>query len=82
MVCLSREDFARLLDNVTEFWRLLVEFLVGSGCRWGEATALKPGDVNRFENTVRITRAWKRTYDRGGYELGQAHGRVAAARIC
>ena len=42
MVCLSQEDFARLLDNVTEFWRPLVEFLVASGCRWGEATALKP----------------------------------------
>jgi integrase len=70
MVCLSHEDFARLLGNIPEFWRPLVEFLVASGCRWGEATALKPSDINRAENTVRITRAWKRTYDRGGYELG------------
>jgi len=67
MVCLSHEDFARLLDNITEYWRPLVEFLVASGCRWGEATALRPSDVNRFENTVRIRRAWKRTYDGGGY---------------
>jgi integrase len=70
MVCLSREDFARLLANVTEYWQPLVEFLVASGCRWGEATALKPSDINRAEHTVHIARAWKRTYDRGGYELG------------
>jgi integrase len=70
MVCLSRDDFARLLDSVTEPWRPLVEFLVASGCRWGEATALRPSDVDRDSGTVRIARAWKRTYDRGGYELG------------
>jgi len=70
MVCLGQEDFARLLGNIPQFWRPLVEFLVASGCRWGEATALQPCDVDRAANTVRITRAWKRTYDRGGYEIG------------
>lgn len=70
MVCLSHEEFSRLLGNFTEFWRPLVEFLVSSGCRWGEATALKPSDIDRVNGTVRITRAWKRTYDRGGYEIG------------
>jgi integrase len=70
MVCLSHEDFSRLLDNIPEFWRPLVEFLVASGCRWGEATALKPSDIDRANSTVRIARAWKRTYDRGGYEIG------------
>ncbi len=70
MVCLTHEDFLRLLDNITDFWRPLVEFLVASGCRWGEATALKPSDIDRSNGTVRITRAWKRTYDRGGYEIG------------
>jgi integrase len=70
MVCLSKEDFGRLLGNITDYWRPLVEFLVASGCRWGEATALRPADVDRAANTVRISRAWKRTYDRGGYEIG------------
>ncbi|TRW81243.1 site-specific integrase [Mycolicibacterium sp. 018/SC-01/001] len=70
MVCLSHEDFARLLANVTDHWKPLVEFLVASGCRWGEATALRPSDIDLATNTVRITRSWKRTYDRGGYELG------------
>jgi integrase len=71
MVCLSREEFAGLLDAVTEPWRPLVEFLVASGSRWGEATALRPGDIDRAKGTVRITRAWKRTYARGGYELAR-----------
>src|SRR3954451_16008248 len=70
MVCLTHDEFAKLLGAVTEPWRPLVEFLVASGCRWGEATALRPSDVDREAGTVRITRAWKRTYDRGGYELG------------
>jgi integrase len=70
MVCLSRAEFGRLLDAVTEHWRPLVEFLVASGCRWGEATALRPSDVDRENGTVRIARAWKRTYTKGGYELG------------
>jgi integrase len=70
MVCLSREEFTRLLEASTKPWRPLVEFLVASGCRWGEATALRPSDVDREEATVRITRAWNRTYATGGYELG------------
>ena len=72
MVALTPQDFARLLEAVPEYWRPLVEFLVASGARWGEATALRPSDVNRTEGTVRITRAWKRTYEAGGfgYEIG------------
>jgi len=72
MVALTPQDFARLLDAVPEFWRPLVEFLVASGARWGEVTALRPADVNRTDGTVRITRAWKRTYEAGGvgYEIG------------
>lgn len=70
MICLTRDDFARLLGNITDHWKPPVEFLVASGCRWSEATALKPSDINAAEDTVRITRAWKRTYDRGGYEIG------------
>jgi integrase len=65
---LSRDEFTQLLDSTTEPWRPLLEFLVASGCRWGEATALKPSDVDREAGTVRIRRAWK--YDSGGYHIG------------
>jgi len=69
MVCLTPEQFDRLLNAVTEGWRPLVEFLVTSGCRWGEAAALRPRNVNRDTGTVNIVQAWK--YGAGGYRLGQ-----------
>jgi integrase len=66
---LSRDEFARLLAAVTEPWRPLVEFLVASGCRWSEASGLKPEDVDRDAGTVRIARSWKHSRT-SGYEVG------------
>lgn len=68
MVFLERDEFALLLEHTSEYWRPLVSFLVASGCRWSEATALKPGAVDRQAGTVRITKAWKT--GAGGYTLG------------
>lgn len=79
MVFLNHEDFATLLAAVPEHWRPLVEFLVASGARWSEATALKPGDVDRTHNTVRITRAWKR--GGGGYRIGPPKTRRSVRTI-
>lgn len=69
MICLTRDEFHILLDAVPQYWKPLVEFLVASGCRWGEATALKPGAVDRNAGTVRVTKAWK-VNPEGGYTLG------------
>jgi integrase len=77
IVFLSRQQYATLLANVTEYWRPLVEFLVASGARFGEVTALRPGDVDRDAGTVRISRAWKRTYDSAGHEMGTTKTRRA-----
>jgi len=65
---LTRAEFAALLEATTEYWRPLMAFLVASGCRWGEAVALKPGDVNRETGTVSIRRAWN--YSSEGYKIG------------
>ena len=77
----SRSVFACSLlvkiDNVTEPWRPLVEFLVASGARWGEVTALRPSDVDRVAGTVRITRAWKPIA--GGYESAHRRPRSRCA---
>lgn len=70
MVFLTGEQYSKLHDNIALRWQPLVEFLVASGARWGEVTALRPSDVNRDDCTVRISRAWKRTYESGGYALG------------
>jgi hypothetical protein len=68
MCFLEPWEYHLLRDAVPEFWRPLVEFLVVSGARWSEATALRPDDVDRAAGTVRITRAWKT--GAGGYRLG------------
>lgn len=60
MVFLSHDEFNRLLEEIPEVWQPLTEFLVTSGARWSEATALYPSDVTRANHTVRISRAWKR----------------------
>jgi integrase len=80
IVFLTSEQFTLLRDSVTEPWRPLVEFLVASGCRWGEATALQPEDVDRDESTVRITRAWG--YQAGvGYTIGPPKTRKSRRTI-
>lgn len=68
MVFLTRDQFAHLHAAVTEPWKPMVEFLVASGCRLGEALALKPSDVDLDNNTVRVMRAWKRSSS--GYTIG------------
>jgi integrase len=69
MVFLTHEEFALLHPCVSEHWQPLVEFLVASGARFGEATALKPGDINLAENTVDIRRAWRYVIGEG-FQLG------------
>jgi integrase len=69
MVFLTHEEFALLHSCVSEHWQPLVEFLVASGARFGEATALKPGDINLAEGTVDIRRAW-RYVPGAGFQLG------------
>ncbi|MEC4856701.1 site-specific integrase [Mycobacteroides chelonae] len=65
---LSRPEFDTLHDAVTGHWQSLVRFLVVSGCRFNEATALTPADINTDEGTVRIRQSWK--HGTGGYRLG------------
>ncbi|MGB3482490.1 MAG: site-specific integrase [Mycobacterium sp.] len=65
---LSHDEFATLHGKVTEAWQPMVRFLVASGARISEVTALRPTDVQRDESTVRISRAWKR--GPGGYTIG------------
>lgn len=61
MCFLTAAEFTALRDAMTERWRPLTTFLVTTGCRFSEATALQPRDVNVELGTIRITRAWKYT---------------------
>lgn len=62
MVALSQAEFATLLHFVPERGKPLIMWLAGTGMRWGEATALTWGDIDRSGTTtlVRIDKAWQK----------------------
>lgn len=67
-VFLTRAEFQILKAAFSEHYQPLVEFLVASGCRFNEAVALRPSDVDTVRGTVRIARAWKQ--DGTNYTMG------------
>ncbi len=75
MVFLSRQDVNTLTAATREHYRPMVLFLVLTGLRWSEATALTVSDVQLMgRQVVTVTKAWKR--QPGGYmELGEPKSR-------
>lgn len=65
---LTHEEFGRLVDATPEHYRHFVIFLVGTGLRWSEATALQVQHVEREAGVVRVRRAWKKV--KGGWKIG------------
>lgn len=65
---LTHDEAGALIDATTEHYRPLVIFLLGTGLRWSEATALQTRHVDTGTGTVRVQRAWKRIP--GGWEIG------------
>jgi integrase len=59
MVFLEVAEFEQILSFMTDRWKPLARFLVLTGARFGEATALTVGDVDRKHMTCRIAKAWK-----------------------
>jgi integrase len=54
---------------VDDHWRPLVLLLIGTGLRWGEATALTVADLDPQGASVRVTKASKRG-EQGTFRLG------------
>ncbi|MFF2651509.1 tyrosine-type recombinase/integrase [Streptomyces sp. NPDC058045] len=72
MVFLEHEEYARISAEIRAFDPAaadLADFLVGTGMRWGEATALQTRDINWTTGKVNVQRAWKRQDD-GSFQLG------------
>jgi integrase len=67
MVFLSPDEFVELLSFIPPRWQPLVFLLASTGMRWGEVTALKPGDFDIANRTVTVSRAWKKSRKRGWY---------------
>lgn len=62
-VFLNPGEVAILVGAIPAHYQPLVLFLVGTGCRFGEATALEVGDIDLDRSTpvAYIRRAWNRT---------------------
>ena len=64
-VFLTPHEFDQIITHIPAHYKPLVAFLVDTGCRWGEATALTWADVNLSVQppTARISKAWKKGVD-------------------
>lgn len=67
MVFLTADEFTELLGYIPAHYQPLVLLLASTGLRWGEATALKPSDIDATALTLRVSRAWKSSKSRGWY---------------
>jgi integrase len=65
---LTPEEFMAVREHIAPTYLPLTDFLAGTGCRFGEASAVTVASVNRTAWTVRISQAWKRTPD--GWQVG------------
>jgi integrase len=57
---LTHPEWAAIHDALPESKRALPYFLIGTGLRWSEATALQVRHVNLEQGTVRVLQAWKK----------------------
>ncbi len=81
MVFLTRDEFAVVHAAIAQpMLADLALWLVSTGMRFGEATALAPEDVDLAAGTCRITKAWKHTGDYNR-ELGPPKSRRSVRTI-
>ncbi|MBG0740679.1 site-specific integrase [Paeniglutamicibacter antarcticus] len=59
---LTHREFGLIMDGMKQAYKVFTEFLVMTGTRFGEATAVTVADVDLLAKpaTVRINKAWKR----------------------
>lgn len=76
---LSYEEADILVSSMPAHYKPLVTFLLGTGMRWSEATAVETRHVNLAAGTVRVEQAWKRTP--GGFVLGSPKSRKAKRTV-
>lgn len=79
-VYLTHEEFALLSSWVPERWRLFPTFLVGTGVRFGEATALTVGHLDLPHGSAHVRQAWEDTSG-GPAKLGTTKTRKSKRTI-
>ncbi len=67
-IFLTNEELTTIMATLRDGYVPFVDFLVGTGARFSEATALTWGDISDGPTTaVSINKAWKRSEKRGWY---------------
>ncbi|MFE3196291.1 tyrosine-type recombinase/integrase [Nocardia sp. NPDC059240] len=64
-VFLRPPEFQAILVEMPERWHAITLFLVSSGARFSEASALTVADIDHWAQTCSITKAWKDTRAKG-----------------
>jgi len=74
---ITHAEWRKIMENMEEHYRPFFTFQVGSGCRFGESTALLASDFDLdpiqldperpIAPSVRITKAWKQDDNKGWY---------------
>lgn len=67
---LTHEEFGRLYAAADPHYQPLIAFLVGTGLRWSEATAIQARHVDLERGTVRVQQAWKWEGKGKGHVIG------------
>ncbi|TDH57517.1 site-specific integrase [Mycobacterium eburneum] len=71
MVFLEVDEFALVRDCIKQDrYRQLALWLVTTGMRFSEATALRPADIDPKTKVARVRRAWKYTTSRSTIKIG------------
>lgn len=79
MCVLEPEEIDQLLDVIDSYYRDFIIVLLGTGMRWGEATALTTNDITIHPQrvSIRVNKGWERVR-KGPDKLGS--GKTKAAR--
>lgn len=64
MRILTADEYAGVIERIDPHYRPLVDFLAGTGARWGEAVALQVGDVQLPNVRIRRALKWSPDNDR------------------
>lgn len=81
MVFLTPPEFELLHDAMTPRWRPLTRWLVATGTRFSEATALTVADIDPAQGVARISKAWKYTGSHANQRLGATKTRKGQRTI-
>lgn len=67
---LEHHEFTAIYDATPNHYKPLVAFLIGTGLRWSEATALQGKHVSIERGTVSVRQAWKHQGAGKGWAIG------------